>query len=83
MTIFLMKIILRPALNRIFLCKKADFQSKRRFLIKKMTVFLPRKVIFAQKTLFTKNRLTTNYLTDKSVNGQFVGINFFLWLFDG
>ena len=48
-----------------------------------MTGFLPRKVIFAQKTLFTKNRLTTNYLTDKSVNGQFVGINFFLWLFDG
>ena len=49
----------------------------------KMTPFLPNNFVFAQNTLFTKNRLTTNYLTDKSVNGHFVGINFFLWLFDG
>ena len=62
--------------------KNSNFYRKKTFLIKNDS-FLPNNFVFAQNTLFTKNRLTTNYLTDKSVNGHFVGINFFLWLFDG
>ena len=64
----------------VFVNKIHSFLIKMRILVIFMDYndwFKPRNVILAQKTLFTKNRLTTNYLTDKSVNGQFVGINFF------